>query len=69
MSEEAQPVDASEGDHTDADIDTILAAFGGDTRAAIRSLLVANEFLMAENDRLRANVSGGYIRQRAMDRT
>jgi hypothetical protein len=54
---------ASEGDHNDADIETVLAAFSGDTRAAIRSLLIANEFLMAENDRLRANVSRGYIRR------
>jgi hypothetical protein len=42
--------------------DKVIAAFDGDTRAAIRSLLIANEFLISEVDRLRTVVSVGYVR-------
>ena len=45
------------------DVDKVIAAFDGDTRAAIRSLPSANEFLMAELERTQAKVSVGYIRR------
>jgi len=64
MSEQAtskQGVD----DAVETDVDTVLAAFDGDPRAAIRSLLIANEFLMEEVDRLRASLSVGYVRGRS----
>ena len=44
------------------DVDKVIATFDGDTRAAIRSLLIANEFLIGEVDRLRTVVSVGYGR-------
>ena len=58
---EAQPHPTS--DEVEADIDTVIAAFDGDTRGAVRSLLIANEFLMEEVDRLPARVSVGYARK------
>ena len=62
MSEPAENA-APEGEHSDAEIDAVLAAFSGDARAAIRSLLIANEFLMAELERSQASQSVGYIRK------
>lgn len=48
----------------EADVDTIIAACGGSARAAIRALIIANEYLNAEVDRLRSNQSVGYVRGR-----
>jgi hypothetical protein len=48
-------------DAAEADVEMVLTAFDGDPRAAIRSLLIANEFLMEEVDRLRASLSVGYL--------
>jgi hypothetical protein len=64
MSARSEPAEnsASDGERIETDIDTVLAAFDGDPRAAIRSLLIANEFLMEEVDRLRASLSVGYVR-------
>ena len=39
-----------------------IAACGGDPVAAVKSLIVANEFLMSEVERLKAMVSTGYSR-------
>ena len=41
----------------EADVDTVIAACGGSTRAAIRALIIANEYLNAEVERLRASQS------------
>ena len=41
-----------------------LAACGGDPMDALRAAIVANTFLMEENDRLRAQISAGYARGR-----
>lgn len=46
----------------DADLETLLTAFDGDWRAAIRALIIANEYLSAEVERLRASQSVGYVR-------
>ena len=44
--------------------DQAIAACGGDARAAIKALIVANGFLETENVALRASVSAGYSRGR-----
>ncbi len=51
-----------DSDDIDADVGTVIAAFDGDIRAAIRALLISNEFLTAENERLRSSLSVGYVR-------
>ncbi len=45
-------------------MDTVIAACGGSERAAIRALIIANEYLSAEVERLRASQSVGYVRGR-----
>jgi len=64
MSEHPEPI-PEKVDDTDieADVDTVIEMFGGDLRAAIRSLLIANEFLTAEVERMRTSVSPGYVRR------
>jgi hypothetical protein len=39
-----------------------IAACGGDPVAAVKSLIVANEFLMSEVERFKVMVSTGYSR-------
>jgi hypothetical protein len=56
-----QAVTNAPQESSDDDVDKVIAAFDGDTRAAIRSLLIANEFLLAELERTRVSV--GYIRR------
>jgi hypothetical protein len=46
-------------------VDLAVAACGGDARAAIRALLVANEFYETEYSKLVAQVSRGYARGEA----
>jgi hypothetical protein len=54
--EEAKPRDI------EVDVDDAIAACGGDLRAAIRALIVANQFLHADRDRLQSLVSPGFAR-------
>jgi len=63
MSEQAasEPTDASD---LEADVDAVVEACGGSQRAAMRALLIANEYLSAEVERLRASRSLGYVRGR-----
>ena len=44
--------EASQQPDLEADVDTVIAACGGSERAAIRALLIANEYLSAEVERL-----------------
>ena len=44
--------------------DQAIAACGGDAREAVKALLVANDFLEAQLERIRAKVSTGYARGR-----
>jgi hypothetical protein len=44
--------------------DQAIAACGGDAREAVKALIVANGFLEAQVDELRASVSAGYARGR-----
>ena len=48
----------------DAAVDEAIAACDGDPRAAVRALLAANDFLIAEIERLRALISTGFARGR-----
>jgi hypothetical protein len=57
---EIQP--ASEPDRFEAATDQAIAACGGDARAAVKVLIVANEFLEAQVSELQAAVSKGYVR-------
>ena len=54
---ESQPT--SEPDRLDAATDEAIAACGGDARDAVKALIVAYEFLEAQAEELRADVSKG----------
>ena len=62
MNQQAASDDPPQPD-LEADVDTVIAACGGNERAAIRALLIANEYLSAEVERLRASQSVGYVRR------
>jgi hypothetical protein len=53
-----------EPDRLEVAIDQAIAACGGDMRSAIRSLIIANEFLEHEVKELFVAVSKGYARGR-----
>jgi hypothetical protein len=57
---ENQPT--SEPDQFEAATDQAIAACGGDARDAVKALIVANKFLEAQVEELRADVSKGYAR-------
>jgi hypothetical protein len=52
----------SDADQLEAAADQAIAACGGDAREAVRALIVANQFLETELDKLKAAVSMGYAR-------
>jgi hypothetical protein len=56
---------SSDAARLEAAVNQAIAACGGDARAAIRALLVANEFYEAEYSKLVAQVSRGYARGEA----
>jgi hypothetical protein len=43
-------------------VDAVLALCDDDSRAALRTLIIANDFLHAEVGRLQALISNGYTR-------
>jgi hypothetical protein len=56
----------------DVAADEAISSCGGDAREAVKALIVANDFLEAQLEELRAKVSTGYARGRiapARDRT
>ena len=53
---------ASEPDRLEAATDQAIAACDGDARAAVKALIVANEFLETLVAELQAAVSNGYAR-------
>ena len=55
----------SDAERLDSAVDQVIAACGGDARAAIRALIVANEFYEAEYSKLAAKVSRGFSRGEA----
>ncbi len=62
MSSVSQPKDQDDG--LEAAVDQAIAACGGDTRAAVRALIVANNFLESEIAKLKKAVSHAYTRGR-----
>jgi hypothetical protein len=51
-----------EPDRLEIATDEAIAACGGNARNAVKALIVANEFLEEEVERLRAAVSNGFAR-------
>jgi hypothetical protein len=63
MSSSSQPK-SEEHDELEAAVDQAISACGGDTRAAIRALIVANDYLETEVGELMKAVSRAYARGR-----
>ena len=62
MSSVSQPNQQDDG--LEVAVDEAIAACGGDPRAAVRALLVANNFLESEVAELKKAVSHAYTRGR-----
>ena len=62
MSSVLQPNEQDDG--LEAAVEQAIAVCAGDMRAAIRALIVANEFLESEISELRKAVSHAYMRGR-----
>jgi hypothetical protein len=62
MSSVSQPNQQDDG--LEAAVDEAIAACGGDARAAVRALIVANNFLESEMVELKKSVSHAYTRGR-----
>jgi hypothetical protein len=63
MPSDPQP-ELSGAEELEAAVDQAVAACGGDMRAAVRALIVANDFLVAEVSELMKAVSHAYVRGR-----
>jgi hypothetical protein len=63
MSSSSQPR-SEENDGLEAAVDQAISACGGDTRATVRALIVANEYLETEVGELMKAVSRAYARGR-----
>jgi hypothetical protein len=60
MSSVSQPNDQDDG--LESAVDQVIAACDGDARAAVRALIVANDFLESEVAELKKAVSHAYVR-------
>ncbi|GLR96825.1 MULTISPECIES: hypothetical protein [Bradyrhizobium] len=63
MSSDSQP-NAQDADELETAIDQAVAACGGDLRATVRALIVANNYLESEVSELMKAVSHAYVRGR-----
>ena len=63
MSSSSQPK-FEESDELEAAVDQAISACGGDMRATVRALIVANEYLESEAAELMKAVSRAYARGR-----
>jgi hypothetical protein len=66
-----QPLDTpirDEAEKLELAVDETIADCGGDMRAAVRALLIANAYLEAARDRMIGCVSRGYVRGRLDER-
>jgi regulator of replication initiation timing len=63
MSSESQP-NTQDADELETAVDQRIAACAGDLRATIRTLIVANNYLDSENERLKKAVSHAFLRGR-----
>jgi hypothetical protein len=61
------PNPQSDADQLEAAADQVMAACGGDAREAVKALIVANQFLETDLEKLRAAVSMGYARGRLIE--
>jgi hypothetical protein len=59
MPESIAPNPQADANRLEEAADQVIAACGGDIRAALKALIVANEFLETE---LQTSVSTGYLR-------
>jgi hypothetical protein len=64
MPQSTAPNPQSEPDGLESATDQAIAACGGDARAAVTALIVANEFLEGEVCNLMQAVSHAYVRGR-----
>ena len=64
MSSSSQPATEPNDDELEGAVDQAISACGGDTRATIRALIVANEYLESEVGELMKAVSHAYARGR-----
>jgi len=62
MPQSAAPNPQADADRLDTATNQAIAACGGDARDAVKALIVANEFLEAQSEGLRADVSKEYAR-------
>lgn len=67
MSQTAAPTPRSDPEPLDLALDQAIAACGGDIRAALKALIVANGYLESELKALRAAVSSGYARGKYLE--
>ena len=63
MSSSSQP-NTEENDELETAVDQAISACGGDVRATVRALIVANEYLESEVGELMKAVSHAYARGR-----
>jgi hypothetical protein len=56
------PNPQSDADQLEAAADQAIATCGGDAREAVKALIVANQFLETDLEKLKAAVSMGYAR-------
>jgi acetaldehyde dehydrogenase (acetylating) len=64
MSQSAAPNTQGDADQLEAATDQAIAVCGGDVRAALKAMIVANEFLESEVYELMQAVSHAYARGR-----
>jgi hypothetical protein len=64
MSQNTAPESQAEADRLEAAADEAIAVCGGDIRAALKALIVANEYLESEITELMNAVSRAYVRGR-----
>ena len=58
--------EADEPDRYEVAVDEAIAACSGDERAALKALLIANEFLEHQLEVMSVQVSNGYARGRIL---
>ncbi|WP_316159490.1 hypothetical protein [Bradyrhizobium sp. SZCCHNRI3042] len=64
MPQSPTPLSQGDADALEESVDQALAACGGDARATIRALILANEYLESEVAELMKSVSHAYARGR-----
>jgi hypothetical protein len=64
MSRSSAPNPQADADRLEVATDQAIAACGGDARAALKALIVANEYLESEVSELMQAVSHAYARGR-----